>query len=328
MRIILISTFISIIATSTCGSLFAQSGHPTATMKVRVVDENGLPVVGALAGVGFEMSKKSGIGTESVGERGLTDNRGEALFRGQTPSGYVSYGARAEGYYVTTNLKYQFEAREGPEWLPKDKEVDAVLKKIGSPVPMYVRRVSAEIPATTQIVGFDLMAGDWVAPHGKGLQGDLLCKVSRRFVNRRDYDVVLEIIFASHKDGVVPFVEKTPLDRGSELRMPRTAPEEGYQSTLQTAMRRRPSDVPIEDARPDMNYFFRVRTVLDESGRIKSALYGKVHGDIQIDPFNSKTCVIIFNSYLNPTPNDRNVEWDRSRNLAKGLTVDEELSAP
>lgn len=328
MKMVLISTFISIIAASTYESLFAQSGYPTATMKVRVVDENGLSVVGASAGVGFEMPKKSGMGTESVGERRLTENRGEALFSGQTPSGYVSYGARAEGYYATTNLKYQFEGREGSRWLPKDKEVDVVLKKIGSHVPMYVRRVSAEIPATDQVVGFDLMAGDWVAPHGKGLQGDLLCKVSRRFINRRDYDVVLEITFASHKDGVVPFVERTPLDRGSELRMPRTAPEQGYQSMLQTAMRRRPGEVPIEDAKPDMNYFFRVRTLLDESGRIKSARYGKVHGDIQIDPFNSKTCVIIFNSYLNPTPNDRNVEWDRSRNLAKGLTADEELNVP
>jgi hypothetical protein len=44
--------------------------------------------------------------------------------------------------------------------------------------------------------------------------------------------------------------------------------------------------------------------VLDENGNIKSALYGKIYGGFEN-----------FQYYLNPTPNDRNVEFDPDHNL-------------
>ena len=309
-------------------TVFAQTDFPVATINVRVFSEDGQPLAGVSAGAGFEVPKKSGLGTEPVGERRLTDKDGMATFSRATSNGYVSYGARADGFYTTTNLNYQFWKKEGGHWLPKDLAVDVLLKKIGDPVPMYARKVATEIPAVNQVIGFDLMIGDWVIPHGKGLRGDLLCKVMRRFVNWKDHDVALEITFPNEKDGLASVIEKTPPTRGSELRLPRTAPVDGYQNELNTGIRRQPGGASNEDAKPEMNYFFRVRTVLDEKGNIKSALYGKMHGDIRLDPINSKTCFIIFDSYLNPTPNDRNVEWDRSRNLATGLTDEQRPSAP
>ena len=84
----------------------------------------------------------------------------------------------------------------------------------------------------------------------------------------------------------------------------------------------------FQDASPDMNYFIRVRTVLDDKGNIKSALHGKIHGDIILAPMNSKTCKIIFDYYLNPTPNDQNVEWDPKRNLLSGLSWEENPREP
>ena len=68
---------------------------------------------------------------------------------------------------------------------------------------------------------------------------------------------------------------------------------------------------------PDRNYFFRVRTLLDEHGNVKSALYGKIYGDF-----------MQFAYYLNPTPNDRNVEFDPKQNLLHGLKPTEEVTAP
>ena len=65
------------------------------------------------------------------------------------------------------------------------------------------------------------------------------------------------------------------------------------------------------------NYFFRVRTVLDENGKVKSALYGKIYGDF-----------MHFSYYLNPTPNDRNVEFDPKQNLLKKLTPLEAVTEP
>jgi len=61
-----------------------------------------------------------------------------------------------------------------------------------------------------------------------------------------------------------------------------------------------------------------VRTVLDEKGNILSALYGKIHGDITVSGTLRETSKIIFTYYLNPTPNDRNIEFDPNKNLFGG----------
>ena len=53
-----------------------------------------------------------------------------------------------------------------------------------------------------------------------------------------------------------------------------------------------------------MNYYIRVRTVLDDDGNIVRAHYGKIYGDF-----------MKWTHYLNPTPNDRNVEFDVKKNL-------------
>ncbi|MGH7991175.1 MAG: hypothetical protein ACREDS_13420 [Limisphaerales bacterium] len=71
-----------------------------------------------------------------------------------------------------------------------------------------------------------------------------------------------------------------------------------------------------------------MRTVLDENGRVKSAFYGKIYGDFTLDPINSKTTLILFTYYLNPTPNDRNVESDPSRNLFGNLPAMQRVKDP
>ncbi len=89
-----------------------------------------------------------------------------------------------------------------------------------------------------------------------------------------------------------------------------------------------PGNAWKDDAKKEQNYFFRVRTVIDEKGAVKSSLYGKIHGDFVIDPINSKTMIIIFTYYLNPTPNSRNIEFDPKQNLLKDLKSDERVDAP
>ncbi|HRK14113.1 MAG TPA: Ig-like domain-containing protein [Prosthecobacter sp.] len=321
-------SFAAMFACAYTASIFAQEHYPTATVTIQVVGEDGNPLVGFNVGSGFEIPNKNGVGTSAIGAQGVTNKEGRVTITRPTANGFVYYGSWAEGYYRTSNLTYQFKAHKDGQWTPSNPTLRVVLKRVGDPVPMYARKVATEIPAVDQVIGFDLMIGDWVIPHGKGLRGDLLCKVVRRFVNWKDHDVALEITFPNEKDGLAPIIEKTPPTRGSELRLPRTAPEDGYRNKLATAIRRQPGGPSNEDAKTEMNYFFRVRTVLDEKGDIKSALYGKMHGDIRLDPINSKTSFIIFDSYLNPTPNDRNVEWDRSRNLATGLSDEQRPSAP
>ena len=58
-------------------------------------------------------------------------------------------------------------------------------------------------------------------------------------------------------------------------------------------------------------YAFRIRTVYDEGGNIKSAYYGKIYGDFDMTGLDG----VRFLYYLNPMPNDRNLEWDMKNNL-------------
>ena len=76
------------------------------------------------------------------------------------------------------------------------------------------------------------------------------------------------------------------------------------------------------------NYFLRVRSVLDSQGKVVSALYGKIDGDIRFSPIRSKTCSLMFTYYLNPTANERNLEFDVQRNLLINLKDGEQVNAP
>jgi hypothetical protein len=62
---------------------------------------------------------------------------------------------------------------------------------------------------------------------------------------------------------------------------------------------------------------FRVRTELDQDGNVKSTLYGKIYGDF-----------MHFRYYLNPTPNDRNIEFDPKQNLIHNLQSFEQVRQP
>ena len=58
---------------------------------------------------------------------------------------------------------------------------------------------------------------------------------------------------------------------------------------------------------------FRVQTVLDDKGNIVSARYGKIYGPIEFGV--GKEHNVRFTYYLNPTDNDRSLEYDPGKNL-------------
>jgi hypothetical protein len=198
----------------------------------------------------------------------------------------------------------------------RDFEQILLLKKIGKPIPMYAKRLNTHVPDLDKPVGFDLEAGDWVAPYGIGANADIL--FTGHFDKRVDgeSDFTLTVNFPRVGDGIQEF--KVPeANKGSELRSPHEAPTNGYQSQWVQTDNRKPGK-PVETNRdPNRNYLFRVRTELDDKGNVKSALYGKIYGDF-----------MEFSYYLNPTPNDLNVEFDPKQNLSKDLKMLEGVNAP
>ena len=54
---------------------------------------------------------------------------------------------------------------------------------------------------------------------------------------------------------------------------------------------------------------------MNEKGEILEACYGKIYGDIGTVADKKNLYGVTFLYYLNPKPNDRNLEWDMKNNL-------------
>ena len=269
-------------------------------VKLKVVDESGQPVAAARASVGY-FSKSQ---PESID--GLTDTNGILKASHSAYSGILGFTAEKTGYYTTREPSYELGfTYDYAKWNPTRT---IILKRISKPIPMYAKRIEAGPPGGGAPVGYDLMIGDWVGPHGKGINNDVVFK--REYIKRsfQDYDYKLMVSFPKAKDGIQEFPVSYKNMEGSGLRSPHEALTNGYQSQIVRLNISHPGQKLIFDYDENRVYLFRVRTTIDDRGNIVNACYGKIYGDF-----------MQFSYYLNPTPNDRNVEFDPQQNLMKNL---------
>ena len=299
-----------------------------AKATIKVVDENGLAVSNARIMGGFFNVK---VASGGVNFKGVTDTNGECSVTGQT-HGEFSYGIEKEGYYSSEGRYREWMARRGKiewgKWQPWNPVVTQMIRKIINPIPMYARMIEMKIPEENVNVGFDLLTGDWISPYGSGQRGDLFFKLSRRITTKDDYEGVLELTFTNLYDGIVAndinFMQ-------SSFRLPRYALESGYQNKWSYMQAKNPQRgyYGATGLGEDKSYFFRVRSTLDDKGQLKESLYGKINGEIRIQGITRSDGVkVIFKYYLNPTPNDRNMEFDPKQNLFKNLKSTEEINVP
>lgn len=279
-----------------------------------IVDDEGNPVSGAQVTIGYDIPPPPGERYAEGKISGLTDTNG--MFTASHRDGAFGLGFRVEksGYYGAWGTRGL-----GIEYVPAKWNVTLtlVLKKIVNPIPMYARQVDSGPPAFGKPVGFDLVAGDWVAPYGRGVATDIIFTGELAQKAKDDFDYKLIVSFPNLGDGIQPFTQN-PADEGSDLHSLHEAPKDGYKGQEIRTMSRHPGQGTKEDMNiADRNYFFRVRTVLDKQGNVKSALFGKIYGDF-----------MQFRYYLNATPNDRNVEFDPKRNLIKNLKPSEHVTMP
>jgi hypothetical protein len=186
------------------------------------------------------------------------------------------------------------------------------------------------IPVSGAPVGYDLEGGDWVAPYGRGRVADLVVHVTNlECRSANDFDVSATISFSNDGDGIQEI--RLPKEFASSMFIwPREAPETGYQLKLEARSLwlnvQAGNTHAITTFNDGQAHFFRVRTV-KEGNEIVSALYGKMKGGIGVGPGDGKNATIDFTYYLNPTPNDRNLEFS-GNSLFKNLTRHETKHEP
>jgi len=184
----------------------------------------------------------------------------------------------------------------------------------------------------------DLMVADWVQPVGKGVTSDLVFSVEGFWKNYRNNDSTLTLTFAKPNDGLVPaghdMLDRRPV--GSVFIMPRQAPSDGYVDVWKwRRMRRQIPDAVQDEVIDEVNtegrdYIFRIRSETNELGVVTNALFGKIRGNIEYvgAAGGAKGSWIRFTYYLNPALNDRNLEFDPTKNLFTNLKSTERVTAP
>ena len=296
------------IATLACCGVHAQTPQPTWNATIKVIDESGQPVVRANAQMSWDVLAPNNTVTSDKIE-GLTDANGifEASQKANT-SVDLGFQASKTGYYSTT-ANHEFAAFKDSDPEKLSPHITLILKKTGKQIPMYAKQItSLVVPEFNKAIGYDLMVGDWIGPYGKGVNADLYF-AEKHTDPHSGY--ILSVSFPQPGDGIqefrVPALLQNAVTGLSTLRSSQSAPTDGYQREVSQT----------ETTNPNRNFYFRVRTKLDENGNVVSACYGKMYGDLAQ-----------FTYYFNSTPNDRNIEFDPKQNLLQGMQSFEQVSAP
>lgn len=302
---LLLSMILLILCSGCPGS--GSSFNAKAKITIKVVDENNDPLKGIDVGIAFPRifygKEKNEI------EHKLTDMNGRCSASGASYD-TVRYVVIREGYYHIIG-SYKFKQKNFGSWAPNNPEVTIVLRKVKSPVPMYSRRFYKVLPLRNTDIGCDLIANDWVKPYGDGIHSDITFHLKKQYNNEFDYRADLQVKFFGRDDGFVKY--NMNMYNGSEFKLPRYAPTDGYQKQFIRQVIRPPGKPLQDDQNENNGYVFRIRSFSQNS-----IMYGKIQGDIELGANGAGTAGVAFSYYLNPD-HTRNLEFDPKKNLFTDL---------
>lgn len=290
-----------------------------AKVTLRVIDSCGLPVPEANIQIAF-FPQDSYEAAKIT--KGLTDKDGLFVVSGKTVDD-ISFTAIKTNYYVT-GQKFHFYWRgtacvKDGRWQPWNPTLEVVLKEKRTPIPMFTKKTKIFLPEKGKQFGFDCLVGDLVAPYGKGVSTDLLFSYTSEMSGWSVYRYTNELVVAT--GGQISGVIKKIPDVWSQLIAQHEAPEVGYQPNfVLDTIAAGPQNIKGKmDYENEFYLFFRSRVVTNEQGSIVSANYGKIYPEFHFGeaPPEKGQGRVSFSYYFNPTPNDRNLEFDGQNNLFK-----------
>lgn len=213
-----------------------------------------------------------------------------------------------------------------------------MLKPIRNPIPMIARNnLRIRTPEFGVKYGYDLKLGQALPPFGNGEIADIEFTLSGRRIANADpeleaIDFEMEVVCPNEEDGFIEFIveDTREFSRGSRLPSSHEAPADGYvpeiRRTAATGPGGKIGELIVHREKDNGKcYYFRVRTERDSKGKIVSAHYGKMYGPLEIRPALTRYGHDITKGnggfyinylYFNPTPSDRNVEFDPDKNIA------------
>ena len=323
-------------------AFFQSSLADVAKIGAVVMDaESDTPLDGVVVEAVFSNNNGWNAWTETAAsnaEHRKTDKEGRCQLSGETNTGRAGcwVSTPPQGYYSAGGRSFRFKEKDAfGVWQPDNLVATIRLQRVEHPIPLFVKKVSkvgrknsvGGFDGTNAVLRYDFVKGDWLPPDGKGEVADMEVSTTYRLVNVRKvtnlldlrlYEFENRIAFLGEGNGVI---EKMSC-RTDGLRL-RTAPLDGYAREIvrRFGVKGNPIGTNVygeefSDSDDSRVCVFRVRSRFDEHGNLVGGHYGKIYGDFQ---FHGDWKIgfrgVDFLYYLNPTPLDRNLEWDRKNNL-------------
>ena len=330
-----------------CG--MEQAHSDTAKIGAYVIDAvTKEPLRGATVRGGFGNDNGWRVWTESAPvneDFQTTDAAGMCWLRGKTNIGRAGCAVRVPplGYYKPgqgTGHRFSSKSMLG-NWQPDNLVVTIALQRVEHPIPLMVKQVEWRnwrqgllgLQGTNAVLRLDMMKGDWLPPYGHGETADLeiaselqITGKERRFLraiaSEGDvlfYDLV-QTIRPTGMDDCISELQSDPtsgikIRHGSDMgRGARVVRHQGMHKRIERTGNWECQY--FDDTDENRCYTFRIRSRYDERGNLAEARYGKIYGDFKFEGHLDRGIISVrFLYYLNPTPLDRNLEWDMKTNL-------------
>ena len=274
--------------------------------RLRVVDQDGVPVASAKIWGGLQTG--DGLG-DNTPVRGLTDTNGVYVVHGRVTRIFHCEISKS-GYYTSMRDFIYGDAnsdgavKEG-KWQPYGNTRTFVIRKMICPNVTGKRYLEQTIPAFGKWLDYDLEAADWTEPNGRGKVSDLRIRLTVRDEGTLDFCYKMELSF-EHVPFAGAYARKK--DMFSEMRCDynATTNDVAYSSKIVFEVDRSGRTIRKWNLLDKDSYMvFRVRTRVDEYGRLVAAHYGRIDGEWR---FYERHGMTLPGIYFNVKENDTNLE--------------------
>ena len=318
----------------------AQAIASVRTAELMVVDdETGSPMTNVMVKATFRVDNGweafKGPASPNVDVQ-PTDRAGRCRLSGETNTGGVyceAIGVPA-GYYGGCGVGYKFGGRTLGLFQTDAHVATIRVQRVIRPIPLGVCCIGGYgmVSCRTNMfekgggrLSWDMLKADWLPPLGTGSVADIVFDKKPReqleeFASRNGsrlprWKETMLVSFPGAGNGIVE-VEPAP----GPLAV-RSSPTAGFVNERDVwemidERGQRSSSMDV-----DRKFCLRIRSKFDQQGRLTSAHYGKIYGNIGFIPLYGQRVTMASPSllyYVNFTPLDTNLEWDGKNNLLSG----------
>ena len=294
--------------------LEARKSGALAKIQIHIVDDIGHNVPDAAVSVFMGMNFRP----KGYYLKGMTDTNGIYVIEGKTCGDEIVIDVTKQGHYSSAKkLSFAEMGRERDvkdnKWQPFGQHEKIILRRIVNPVKLVAFDKLIDIVQTNVWLGFDMEKMDFISPIGNGRKVDFeiraewdglpawkskCCSAEIRFVGYGTGGYYVENVLES----TFPYIYEAQSDSLYTESNIRIVDRNGDMHTTKIPFERKSSFVT------------RIRSIVDENGKIKAANYGCIR-QFEIGPSRRGVVLCRLSYIFNPTPNDRNLEWDMKNNL-------------